>query len=150
MKTMSRLPAWGLSAAIVLIAFAPVSMALESSTFPFDVTVSCPTEDVYIQGTGRFQMQEVQNANHSTWIFQAFWHGKAWGTSGAEYNVSGRWMEVVQESAPFVMRWNDHFQLAGKNGAGNYRLYWKLRIVVDPNGRPVLDTELGDWECPNA
>ena len=137
--------------AATLLVFATPSSALEQFSFPFDVTVDCPTEQIYIEGTGRFKSQSVEAADNTTYIFHAFWHGRGYGLStGAEYILNGKWMTVEQENAPFVLRWNDHFQLVGKGNAENFRLYFRLRVVVDPDGRVVVEAENEDWVCPNA
>ena len=128
-----------------LLTIAPVSMALEQPTLPFEETVSCPTDDgfseeIYIAGTYRIQERYIENRNHVSSSFQVFWRGEGYGlSSGAEYSLRGKWMEVIQESPPFIFLWNDHFQLTGKGQAENFRIYFKIRIVNNANGEPIVD-----------
>ena len=137
--------------AATLLAFTSSSSALEQFSFPFDVTVDCPTELVYLEGTGRFKTQYIENANGATTIFHAFWHARGMGlTTGAEYKLNGKWMEVIQERAPYVYRGFEHFQLVGIGAAEDFKLYWRYRFVVDPNGNIILDKLNWDWACPNA
>ena len=134
---------------LALLTIAPMVTALDQETFYFEEIVACPSEDIFIAGTVRFQTQYVEGADHTTWVFQAFWRGDAYGlTSGAEYLLRGKWMEVVQENPPFIFLWNDHFQLIGKGKAENYELHWKMRLVVNANGEVVVDWEDVVWPCP--
>lgn len=112
----------------------------------WEVTV-CPTsdgysEEIYLEGTYRVLAQAVDNGNHMQSTFQVFWEGTGYGlSSGTEYILHGKWMEVVQENPPFIFIWNDHFQLVGKEGADNFRIYWKIRFVQNANGDTVVDFE---------
>lgn len=134
--------------ALALLFTAPALIALEKETLPFWEVVSCPSEDVEIEGSVRFQTHFVEGADHATWVFQAFWKGRGWGLdSDAEYLLSGKWMEVVQENPPFIFIWNDHFQLIGKGDAPNYRFFQKIKIVVNANGELIVDSHNYEWPC---
>lgn len=135
--------------ALMLLLTAPALMALEKETFPFWEIVACPSEDIYIEGTVRFQSHFVEGADHSTWVFQAFWTGDGWGMdSGEEYMLKGKWMEVIQENPPFLFLWNDHFQLIGKGSAPNYNFYQKVKLLVNANGDVIIDLDDVEWPCP--
>jgi len=141
--------------ALALLTVAPTLLALEQFTFPFEEIVVCPTEDgdseeIYLAGTGRLQAQYIENAHHTTSIFQIFWRMSGYGlTSGAKYTLSGKWMEVIQENPSYIFLWNDHFQLVGKGKAENFKLYYKIRIVVNANGDQTVDFE--DFiQCENV
>ena len=107
----------------------------------------CPTEDgyseeIYLEGTYRVLTQFVDNGKHIKSTFQVFWEGTGYGmSSGADYVLHGKWMEVVQVNPPFIFLWNDHFQLVGKGQADNFRIYWKIRFVQNANGDTVVDFE---------
>jgi hypothetical protein len=107
----------------------------------------CPTadgysEEIYLEGTYRVLAHAVDNGNHMMSTFQVFWEGTGYGmSSGAEYVLHGKWMEVVQVDPPFIFLWNDHFQLVGKGQADDFRIYWKIRFVQDANGDTVVDFE---------
>ena len=143
----------GIKTAIVIGALlgslAPTAMALDQETWNFWEIAACPSENVEMNGRVRFLMQLVQGKERATWVFQAFWSGQASGlSSGAEYTIQGKWMEVIQEDPPYVFLWNDHFQLIGKGTAPNYDFYNKVRIVVDANGEPRLDFSGETTPCP--
>jgi hypothetical protein len=156
MKTnMPHLLVTKLFLTLVLLSLAPMVMALDQFTFPFEEIVVCPTsdgdrEEIYLKGTGRLQEQFIENAHHTTYIFQIFWRMSGYGlTSDAEYSLRGKWMEVVQGiegNSPFIFLWNDHFQLVGKGKAENFRLYYKIRMVVNANGETTVDFE-DSFEC---
>jgi hypothetical protein len=138
-----------------LLTVSPMLLALEQFTLPFEETVVCPggdgySEEIYIQGTYRVQLQYVEGADHTTSLFQVFWHGSGLGlTSGAEYILRGKWMEVIQENPPFIFLWNDHFQLVGKGQAENFNTYYKIRIVENANGE--LSVAFEDFlQCENV
>ena len=88
--------------ALALLAVAPTLLALEQFTLPFEEIVICPSgdgdsEEIYIEGTYRVQLQYVEGGDQTTSLFQVFWRGDGYGLeSGAEYKLRGKWMEVVQ------------------------------------------------------
>ncbi len=134
--------------ALALLVSAPALMALDKETLPFWEIVSCPGEEVAIEGSVRFQTHFIEGSGHTTWIFQAFWTGHGMGLdSEAEYSLRGKWMEVVQENPPFIFLWNDHFQLNGKGPAPNYRFNNKVKIVVNANGDVIIDQGSIDEPC---
>jgi hypothetical protein len=143
---------------LALLTVAPMLLALEKVTLPFEETVICPSgdgysEEIYLEGTVRIQWQDVEGADHTTWVLQYFWRGDGYGmTSGAEYVMRGKWMEVVQgieESSPFIFLWNDHIQLVGKGQAENFDIYWKIRFVKNANGETTVNFE--DYmQCENV
>jgi hypothetical protein len=143
---------------LALLTVAPMLLALEKITLPFEETVICPSgdgfsEEIYLEGTVRIQWQDVEGANHTTWVLQYFWRGNGYGrTSGAKYVMRGKWMEVVQgieESSPFIFLWNDHIQLVGKGQAENFDIYWKIRSVKNANGETTVNFE--DYmQCENV
>lgn len=125
------------------------AIAMEKETLNFWEIAECPSEQIEIEGRVRFQYQFVEGNDRATTVFQAFWSGDAWGlASGAEYRIQGKWMEVVQESPPFVFVLNDHFQLIGKGQAENYRFYSRVRFVVNAKGEIKVDFEGDHWPCP--
>ena len=134
----------------MLCAFAPAAMSMEKSTLYFWEFAACPNEVVYMEGSARTQFQEAGKG----WVFQVFWTGDGWGLdSDNEYLLQGKWMEVVQETRPFIFYWNDHFELAGKGDAPTYRLYSKIRFNEMEDGSPVPESitfEDGDWPCPTV
>ena len=135
--------------ALVLSLTAPALMALEKETLPFWEIVSCPSEDIEIEGTVRFQWHFAEGADHTTSVFQAFWTGDAWGMdSGANYMLKGKWMEVIQENPPFIFLWNDHFQLIGQGSAPNYDFHNKVKFLVNANGDVIIDVDDLEWPCP--
>ena len=137
--------------ALALLAFAPGVLAVDSFTQNWWEEVACPSENVYVEGTVRIQLHQVQTEGHMTSYFYAFWTGSGYGVeSGNEYMIKGKWMEVVQnlaEDAPYLFIWNDHFQLIGKGAAPNYEFHNKLRILVNANGEPVIELEDVEWPC---
>lgn len=134
--------------ALALFASAPALMALEKQTIPFWEIVSCPNEEVYIEGSYRVQAHFVEGADHSTSVFQVFWKGSGFGLeSDSEYSLRGKWMEVIQENPPFIFLWNDHFQLIGKGTAPNYRFYFKVKFVVNANGEVIIDLISDETPC---
>jgi len=143
---------------LVLLTAAPTLLALEQFTDTFDEIVICPggdgnSEEIYIEGTYRVQLQYIENTHHTTSLFQVFWRGDGFGlTSGAEYKLRGKWMEVVQgieENSPFIFLWNDHFQLIGKGRAENFNTYYKIRVVVNANGELTVYFE-DFMQCENV
>jgi hypothetical protein len=135
---------------LALLIVAPMLLALEKVTLPFEETVICPSgdgfsEEIYLEGTVRYQEQNIESNHHTTSIFQAFWRANGYGiTSDAKYILRGKWMEVVQgieESSAFIFLWNDHFQLIGKGQAENFRIYQKIRMVINANGELTVDFE---------
>lgn len=133
---------------LMLVLSAPSLMALDQERLDFWELVACPNEDVELLGSVRFQAQAIEGADHTTWIFQAFWRGVGTGLdSGAAYILSGKWMEVVQENPPFIFIWNDHFQLIGKGKAPNYRFSNKIKVVVNANGEVIIDEDSFEWPC---
>ena len=131
--------------ALALLAVAPMLLALEQFTLPFAEIVICPggdgdSEEIYIEGTYRVQLQYVEGGDHTTSLYQIFWRGHGYGMeSGSEYKLRGKWMEVIQENPPYIFLWNDHFQLIGKGRAENFKLYFKIRSVVNANGELTVD-----------
>jgi hypothetical protein len=131
--------------ALALLTAAPMLLALDQFTLPFEETVVCQgdygdSEEIYIEGTYRVLLQYVEGDDHTTSLFQVFWTGNALGlTSGAKYLLRGKWMELIQENPPFIFLWNDHFQLIGKGQAENFNIYFKIRIVENANGETTVD-----------
>jgi len=136
---------------VLIGSMAPAAMAMDKENWNFWEIVACPSENIEMNGSVRFQAQLVEGSGHATWVFQAFWTGDAWGlSSGSEYILQGKWMEVIQEEPPFVFLWNDHFQLIGKDTAPNYSFYNKIRIIVDANGEPRVDFSGEATPCPTV
>lgn len=134
---------------VLAVTMTPTAMALEKQYWNFWEVAACPSENIEMLGSVRFQFQLVEAGERSTWFFQAFWTGDAWGQeSDADYRIQGKWMEVIKENPPFIFLWNDHFQLIGQGTAPNYSFATKIRIVVDANGEPQVEFEGGDWPCP--
>ena len=139
---------------LALLAVSPLMLALEQFTLPFEETVICPSgdgysEEIYIEGTYRVQLQYVEGGDHTTSLFQVFWRAGGYGmTSGAEYKLRGKWMEIIQENPPYIFLWNDHFQLIGKGKAENFSLYYKIRMVINANGELTVNFE-DSFECEN-
>lgn len=135
--------------ALALLLGATTALALENETLNWWELADCPSEVIELEGRVRFQTQLVEGADRSTYIFQAFWTGAGWGhDSGADYRIQGKWMEVVQENPPFVLRLNHHFQLVGRGDAPDYRLYGRVRVVVDAQGNAVFEYVNEQWTCP--
>jgi hypothetical protein len=138
--------------ASVLLTVSPMASALEQFTLPFSETLVCQSgdgysEQIYIEGTFRVQLHYVEGADHATSLFQVHWTADGWGlTSGAEYILRGKWMEVIQENPPYIFLWNDHFRLIGKGQAENFDTYFKIRWVVNANGELTVDF-LDSSEC---
>lgn len=141
--------------ALALLTTSPMLLALEQFTLPFEETVVCQgadgdSEEIYIAGSYRIQLQFVEGDDHATSLFQVFWHGNAYGlTSGAEYLLRGKWMEVIQENPPYIFLWNDHLQLIGKGQAENFNTYFKIRIVENASGETTVDF-LDFVQCENV
>jgi len=130
---------------LAAILVSPVALAMEKDIFNWWEIAACPEENIEVEGTVRFQSQDIGGG----WVFQAFWSGQGWGhTSGTQYNLQGKWMEVAKETPPFIFIWNDHFQLIGKGNAPNYRLANKVKIIVDANGEVRVEFEESPWPCP--
>ena len=135
-----------LIALLVSLFLSPVALAMDKEYYGFWEIAACPSEDIEMLGSVRFQTQPTGDTGY---VFQAFWTGDAWGLdSGDEYRIQGKWMEAAKESPPFIFLWNDHFQLIGKGTAPNYDFAYKLRIIVDANGVPRVEFEGVDWPCP--
>jgi len=150
MRITNRLVA-GMVAAVTLATVAPTSQAMDKETWNFWETVACPSEQIEILGSVRFQMQAVDGGDHHAWVFQAFWTGDAWGlSSGATYRIRGKWMEVIQEEPPYIFLWNDHFQLIGNGTAPNYRFFNKIRVIVNAKGEPKVEFEESEAPCPTV
>jgi hypothetical protein len=133
---------------LAMMACAPALMAMEKQTLPFWEIVSCDSEDIEIEGTVRFQEHLVEGENHTTYVVQAFWKGMGLGLdSGAKYRLRGKWMTLEQEDPPYIMIWNDHFQLIGKGAAPNYRFYAKLKFIVNAKGETIIDLYDEEWPC---
>jgi hypothetical protein len=132
---------------LALLTVAPMLLALEKVTLPFEETVICPSgdgfsEEIYLEGTVRYQEQHIESNHHTTSIFQAFWRANGYGlTSEADYILRGKWMTVIQENPPFILLFNDHFQLVGKGQAENFYIYYKIRMVVNANGELTVNFE---------
>ena len=140
---------------LALLTVSPLMLALDQFTLPFAEIVVCPSgdgygEEIYLEGTARFQIKYIEGTHHTSSFFNIYWKADGYGmTSGAEYILRGKWMEVVQgieESSPFIFLWNDHFQLIGKGKAENFDLYFKVRFVVNANGEVTVDF-LDEAEC---
>jgi len=135
-----------LIALLLALFLSPAALAMDIEYYGFWEIAACPSENIELLGSVRFQTQPTGDTGY---VFQAFWTGDAWGLdSGDEYRIQGKWMELAQESPPFIFLWNDHFQLIGKGTAPNYRFAYKLRIIVDANGVPRVEFEGVDWPCP--
>lgn len=139
---------------LALLAATPGLLALDQFPGEFEETVICenangPSEPIYIWGTYRIQAQYVEAGDHVTSFFNVYWRADGVGLdSGAEYNMRGKWMEVVQESPPYLFIWNDHFRLIGKGRAENYDTHFKVKILVNANGDPIIDY-IDFYECEN-
>jgi hypothetical protein len=124
------------------------------ATDTFEEIVVCPTDDgfseeIYISGSYRLLIQSAGGNGHATNLFYVFWHGDGVGLgSGSEYLLRGRWMEVIQDSPPYIFIWNDHFQLIGKGKAENFDTHFKIRLIVNAQGDTVVDY-IDFWECEN-
>jgi hypothetical protein len=130
---------------VTLLAFSPMLMAMDKQYLNFWEILECQSENIELEGSVRFQFHETGKG----WVFQAFWTGDGWGhDSGDEYKITGKWTEVVQEKRPFIMYWNDHFQLVGKGEAPNYRFYSRIRFIVDEYGVWVPEFVDDEWPCP--
>ena len=130
----------------IMLFLSPAVLAMENEYYNFWEIADSPNEDIAMLGSVRFQTQPTGDSGY---IFQAFWTGDAWGMdSGADYMIKGKWMEVVKDSPPYILIWNDHFQLIGKGAAPNYSLALKLRIIVDANGVTRVEFEDEQWPCP--
>ena len=143
MKT-SRIVIKSLLAMALLVA-PPMLLALDQFPGTFSETLICESEDgysepIYIEGTYRVQVQYVEASDHVTSFFNIYWHADGWGLdSGAEYVLRGKWMEVIQENPPYIFIWNDHFRLIGKGKAENFDTYFKVKIVFNANGEPIIE-----------
>jgi hypothetical protein len=136
---------------LLALALVSTSSALSAAgqviqfTEPFSETVVCPTsdgysEEIYLSGTYRALIKYVESGEHVSTFFQVFWEADGYGIStGAEYLLNGKWMEVTQESPPYIFIWNDHFRLIGKGQAENFDTYFKVKIVMNANGDPIID-----------
>ena len=134
-----------LSAILLLLAVAPAALAMDKEFYNFWEVAECPSEQVYLEGSVRFQFQPTGQG----WVYQAFWTGDGWGLdSGAEYLIQGKWTEIVQGKRPFIFYWNDHFELVGKAGAPTYRFYSRIRFdEFDEDGVPIPEFISADWPC---
>jgi len=145
-KTFTRLVLSALG--VMTLTLAQTGLAMEKEVLNFWEVVDCPSEPIEMEGSVRFQFQNIGNAD--SWVFQAYWTGDAWGqSSGDRYRIQGKWMEVVKGNSPepFLFIWNDHFELIGNGTAPNYRFYNKVWIHVDANGIPRIEFEDGEWPC---
>jgi len=139
---------------LALLSVSPMLLALEQFTDSFEETIICPgadgeSEEIYIAGTYRVQLQYVEGADHTTSLFKIFWRGNGYGlSSDAKYILRGKWMEVVQENPPFIFLWNDHFQVIGKGQAENFGIYTKIKIVENANGELIVNYD-DALECRN-
>jgi hypothetical protein len=98
------------------------------------------SEIIYLDGTYRLLTQYVDSGQHVASAFQIFWEGRGYGmTSGAEYILHGKWMEVIQDKPPYVLIWNDYFELVGKGRAENFKIYWRARVIETADGRSIMD-----------
>jgi hypothetical protein len=128
-----------------LLTVSPMLLALEQFTDTFEETVICESgagysEPIYIAGTYRVQMHYVEAGDHVTSLFNVYWRGDGTGLeSGAKYLLRGKWMEVIQENPPYIFIWNDHFRLIGKGRAENFDTYFKVKIVINANGEPIIE-----------
>jgi hypothetical protein len=134
---------------LVLLIFANASMAIEKETIPLDEYLICPSEVIHIVGDGKLTFQFVQGGDTSTAVFQVVWRGTGYGmTSGNEYRLSGKWMDVTHEVIPpIVFVLNDHFQLTGKGDAENYAFSTKIKFIVNANGDVIVDDFTEFWPC---
>lgn len=137
---------FGIVLLTILLTISPVLMAgAYQFTDTFEEIVVCPTQDgfseeIHIAGSYRVLLQSAGGKDHTTNLFYVFWHGDALGlSSGSEYLLRGRWMELIQENPPYIFLWNDHFQLIGKGKAENFDTHFKIRLVVNANGDTVVD-----------
>jgi hypothetical protein len=137
---------------LALLAASPGLLALDQIPGEFEETVVCEnanglSEPIYIWGTYRIQLQYVEAGDHVTSFFNVYWRADGVGLdSGAEYVMRGKWMEVIQENPPYLFIWNDHFRLIGKGQAENYDTYFKVKILVNANGDPIIDY-IDFYEC---
>lgn len=138
---------------LVLLCSSPMLVALDQ--YPgnsFSETVICETEDgysepIYLEGTYRVQIQYVEAGDHVTSFFNVYWTAEGVGLeSDAEYIMRGKWMEIIQENPPYIFIWNDHFRLIGKGRADNFDTYFKVKIVVNANGEPIIEF-IDSFEC---
>jgi len=140
--------------AMALLAFAPAVMAVQQVTYNWYEEAACPSENIFMEGSVRFQIHEVQAKGHTTSYFYAFWTGNGWGLdSGDEYLIRGKWMEVIQnpyENLPYLFVWNDHFQLIGKGTAPDFDFANKVKILINANGEPIIEFEAVDSPCPTV
>jgi hypothetical protein len=142
-STVRTVQKW-LSAAVLLMLSSTTMAGADQVRGTFWESLVCPTndgysEEIYLSGSYRMLMQHVDTGNHITSTFQVFWEADGWGASGSEYLLHGKWMEVVQENPPYIFLWNDHFRLIGKGNADNYEVHFKVRIIVNANGDPVVE-----------
>lgn len=144
--TNNYLPMKKLLLGLALLYVSPMLVALDQ--YPgnsFSETLICETEDgysepIYIEGTYRVQTQYVEAGEHTTSFFNVYWTAKGFGLeSDAEYLLRGKWMEVIQENPPYIFIWNDHFRLIGKGRAENFDTYFKVKLVVNANGEPIIE-----------
>jgi hypothetical protein len=136
---------------LALMGFSPFVLAMDRQHFGFREVVACsdPEETIEIVGTARLQFQQTGGGKHESWTHQVFWTGTGVGLStGNEFILQGKWMEVVKETPPYLFIWNDHFQLVGKGTAPNYELHTKVKIVVNAQGDVVIDWSDEVWPCP--
>ncbi|MDH4020087.1 MAG: hypothetical protein OEU84_10845 [Xanthomonadales bacterium] len=128
-----------------LLFISPMLLALEQFTDTFSETVLCENRDgysetIYLEGTYRVQMQYIEAGDHVTSFFNIYWKANGLGLdNNAEYVMRGKWMEVIQENPPYIFIWNDHFQLIGKGQAENFNTYFKVKIVINANGDPIIE-----------
>ena len=143
--TTYHLPMMKLLLALGLLCISPMLLALDQFRDTFEETVVCEnrngdSEPIYFEGTYRVQVQYIEAGDHITSFFNIYWKADGLGLeSNAEYIMRGKWMEIIQENPPYIFIWNDHFRLIGKGQAENYDTHFKVKIVINANGDPIID-----------
>jgi len=123
----------------------PVSMALDQWTETFEDILVCEnengvSEEIYLSGTLRFKIQEIENEANSHSVFHMFVQGEGEGlTSGSEYHFRGKVMEMLHLNESVIYINNDWLPLIGKGQAENYMYMYKIRWVMNANGEVVVD-----------
>jgi hypothetical protein len=134
------------SAAVCSIISATAIAGATQARGTFWEEIACPSSDggysepIYLEGSYRLLTQYVEAGDHVTSTYQIFWEGTGYGvSSGTEYLLHGKWMEVIQDDPPYVLIWNDYFELVGKGRAENFKIWWKARVVETPDGETIMD-----------